>query len=375
MGRRPTVNLNLPPGMRAKKGARGQVWYYLDKGKQPNGKREWVPLGNSFPDALRAYAEQVETIQGPAVTVPELLTRWSTATAVGRKAGTLDDIRYALPALMRFFGDPPAPLDQVEPVHIRQFLDWRIAEAKRTKQEANVKRVEDGKKPLPIRPNDGAVRANREVAWLSAAWNWGRDQGLTKAQNPTLGVRRHKEAGRKIYIEDDELAAILKHADAPLQEAIELAYLIGQRPGDLRDLRETDIRDGHLVMEQNKTDAKLRIAIVGSLAALIERIKARKAGIRGVRSLSLIVNEKGEALGKAALRYRFDKARELAADAAPNKATGARLRAIQFRDLRAKAASDVDALDQAQKLLGHTKRDMTEHYVRKKRGEKVSPVR
>jgi integrase len=188
-------------------------------------------------------------------------------------------------------------------------------------------------------------------------------------------VRRHKEAGRKIYIEDDELAAILKHADAPLQEAIELAYLIGQRPGDLRDLRETDIRDGHLVMEQNKTDAKLRIAIVGSLAALIERIKARKAGIRGVRSLSLIVNEKGEALGKAALRYRFDKARELAADAAPNKATAARLRAIQFRDLRAKAASDVDALDQAQKLLGHTKRDMTEHYVRKKRGEKVSPVR
>jgi integrase len=170
--------------MRGKKGARGQVWYYLDKGKQPNGKREWVPLGNSFPDALRAYAEQVETVQGPAVTVPELLTRWSTATAVGRKAG-----------------------------------------------------------------------------------------------------------------------------------------------------------------------------------------------IRGVRSLSLIVNEKGEALGKAALRYRFDKARELAADAAPNKATAARLRAIQFRDLRAKAASDVDALDQAQKLLGHTKRDMTEHYVRKKRGEKVSPVR
>ena len=57
MGRRPTVNLtvnlNLPPGMRAKKGARGQVWYYLDKGVQSDGTRPWIYFGWSFPDALR----------------------------------------------------------------------------------------------------------------------------------------------------------------------------------------------------------------------------------------------------------------------------------------------------------------------------------
>ncbi len=35
----------------------------------------------------------------------------------------------------------------------------------------------------------------------------------------------------------------------------------------------------------------------------------------------------------------------------------------------------MEALDKAQKLLGHTKREMTEHYVRKRRGEKVSPVK
>ena len=58
MGRRPTVHLHLPPGMRAKKGKRGQFWYYLDKGVQPDGTRPWVPLGSSFPDALRAYAEK-----------------------------------------------------------------------------------------------------------------------------------------------------------------------------------------------------------------------------------------------------------------------------------------------------------------------------
>lgn len=172
-----------------------------------------------------------------------------------------------MPSLMRFFGDPPAQLDQVEPIHIRQYLDWRINEAKKARKESNAKRVEAGKKPVVIKPNEGAVRANREIAWLSAAWNWARDGGITKAQNPSIGVKRHKEGGRDIYVEDDELAAILQHADEPLCEAIELAYLIGQRPGDLREICETDIRDGCIVLEQRKTSVKLRIEITGASPA------------------------------------------------------------------------------------------------------------
>lgn len=375
MGRRPTVHLHLPPGMRVKKGKRGHVWYYLDKGIQPDGSRPWFPLGSSFPDALRAYAEQVQTVTAPTVTVPELLNDWNTKTAAGRKAGTLNDIRYSLPNLIRFFGDPPAPLNELEPIHIRQYLDWRVAEAKKAKYEQNAKRIAAGKKPLVLKPNEGAVRANREIAWFSAAWNWARDRGITKAPNPVVGVKRHKEVGRDIYVEDEELAAILLHADEPLREAIELAYLIGQRPGDLREIKETDIRDGCIVLEQKKTAAKLRIEVTGALADLIARIKARKVKIEGVRSLALICNEEGQPLRKSALRYRFDKARDAAAGATKDKAQAERLRSIQFRDLRAKAASDMEALDKAQKLLGHTKRDMTEHYVRKRRGEKVSPVK
>ena len=44
------------------------------------------------------------------------------------------------------------------------------------------------------------------------------------------------------------------------------------------------------------------------------------------------------------------------------------------RDLRAKAATDLEDLHSAQKLLGHTTRDMTEHYTRKRKGEAVKPV-
>jgi integrase len=347
MGRKPTVNLNLPPGMRVKRGAKGKAWYYLDGGRCADGKRHWEPLGGDFPEALRKYADRVKTSTAPAATVPEILSAWQTATLRDHAPRTQADIARSIRRLLEFFGNPPAPLNEVEPQHIRQYLDWRA----------------------------GKTQANREIAWLSAAWNWARGRGKTKAQNPAQGVKRNREKGRDIYVEDSELAAILARADEPLQEAMELAYLIGQRPCDLRDIMETDIREGYIQIKQEKTGAKLRVEIVGNLKSLLERIKARKAKIPGVRCLALICNERGQKLTRDALRYRFDKAREAAALAAATPEEGRRLRAIQFRDLRAKAASDVENLRRAQLLLGHASQTMTEHYVRKRRGDKTMPVK
>ena len=67
------------------------------------------------------------------------------------------------------------------------------------------------------------------------------------------------EAGRTIYIEDEILKAAWDVADAALQDALDLAYLTGQRPTDKRQMRITDIRDGSLVVAQGKTGKKLRI--------------------------------------------------------------------------------------------------------------------
>jgi hypothetical protein len=39
------------------------------------------------------------------------------------------------------------------------------------------------------------------------------------------------------------------------------------------------------------------------------------------------------------------------------------------------AGTDSENLEHAQKLRGHATRDMTQHYARKRIGEKVSPVR
>ncbi len=48
---------------------------------------------------------------------------------------------------------------------------------------------------------------------------------------------------------------------------------------------------------------------------------------------------------------------------------------FQFRDIRAKAATDTGDLAHSQKLLAHKNRDMTEHYVKARIGERVKPLR
>ncbi len=66
-----------------------------------------------------------------------------------------------------------------------------------------------------------------------------------------------------------------ERACAPVWDAMDLAYLTGQRPGDVFGLREIDIRDGALELAQSKTGKKLRIAVTGELAGAGERIMER----------------------------------------------------------------------------------------------------
>lgn len=141
---------------------------------------------------------------------------------------------------------------------------------------------------------------------------------------------------------------------------MDLALLTGQRPADVLKLKRTDISDGALWVVQNKTGARLGIEVTGQLAAVIARINARP---RKAISVYLIQDENGQRLRYFSLRSRFDKARTLA------KVD------FQFRDLRAKAATDTGDLAQSQKLLAHKNRDMTEHYVKARMGDRVKPLR
>ena len=77
----------------------------------------------------------------------------------------------------------------------------------------------------------------------------------------------------------------------------------------------------------------------------------------------MIQDEEGQTLAYFVLLSRFDKAREFA------------VVSFQFRDLRAKAATENRDLAHSQKLLAHKNREMTEHYVKSRQGERVPPLR
>ena len=103
----------------------------------------------------------------------------------------------------------------------------------------------------------------------------------------------------------------------------------------------------------NKTGARLSIEVTGELAATIARISVCP---RHAISAYLIQDETSQPLTRCALRSHFDKARTLA------KVD------FQFRDIRAKAATDTGDLAHSQKLLAHKNWEMTKHYVKARMG-------
>lgn len=342
MGRKPSK-----PGAIARLRERvrsGTTYYFYDAGGKP---RKEIPLGKDYGLAIMKYAEferdrTADNIARQVITFDYVATQYLIHVIPTKAHGTQTKNRQELGKLKAFFNDPPGPLEAIQPIHVRQYIRWR---------------------------KDAPVSANREKALLSAIWNWAREMGYTALANPCAGVKGNREDGRDVYIEDSLYDAVYAVAEVGLQDAMDLAYLTGQRPGDTLRMDERDLRDGILALRQAKTGTKRRIEVVGELAILIGRIKARKASHK-VRSTRLIVTEDGLPMTMSMLRGRFDKAREAA------KIPKAE---FQFRDLRAKAGTDKaetskDIL-QARDQLGHTTVGMTEQYIRNRRGKKITPTK
>ncbi|PLY58627.1 integrase [Herbaspirillum sp. BH-1] len=361
MGRKPSKNSNLPRGMRARVQRSGTIYYYYEIGGET---RKEISLGSNYVEAVRKWAELEAA---PPVIVTKVVTFRYACEVYQKKylienaPKTREEKLRQLETLLEFFDNPPAPLAEIKPIHVKQFLAWRV---QRTQESLR-------KKGEAVEGNEGRVAANREKSLISHIWNAARAEGLTDLPNPCAGIKSFREVGRDTYVYDDAFQAVWEKADLPTREAMDLAYLTGGRPADLLKIDEMHLRDGDIEIRQNKTGHKLRIAIKGELSALIDRIRARKRAITGVVvSTKLLVNEEGQPLSKYALRFRFDAARS---------AAGLSGHEFQFRDLRAKAATDktdkTKDIRKAQQQLGHTSITMTETYVRKRRGHKVLPTK
>lgn len=349
-------NRDLPPRMiRIRKVLKsGKVWesfYY--NGRDADGRRVQIPLGPDLNEAKRRWA-QLECKEMPIETglLRFIFERYEKEIVPTKAPKTQKDNLGCLKALRKVFDS--APIDAITPQFIAQYRDQR------------------GK----VAP----VRANREITLFSHVWNMAREWGFTAKENPVKGVRKLKEKPRDFYADDAVWSAVYSKACPELQDAMDLAYLTGQRPADVLKMRLADIKDGALELQQNKTKKKLRILLDDpeggrtKLGLLLDRIKAR----RKVASLTqvIVATPAGVALNQWTLRTRFDDARADAAKAATEAGDAdlaAKIKAFQFRDIRPKAASETD-LAHASKLLGHTDKQIT-RTVYQRVGETVLPTK
>lgn len=345
MGRKNTRNLNMPPHMHPRTQRSGKVYYYMYQ-KGPDGKRKEIALGDDFILALKKYAElNIVVAPTAGATFGDVQKRYLVDALPKLAASSARMFRSDIKHLMASFAD--APLSQIKPVHIRQFLDDHA---------------------------DKPTTANRCKRVFSTMWNHARGWGYTDLPNPCEGIQGYSLQKRTVYISDAVYKAVWAAASAPLRDAMDLAYLTGQRPADALKMTSHDIVEGHLIVTQEKTKQPLRITIVGELKALLKRVDERKAGHK-VKTAALLVNQHGKRLTAPALRFQFDRARDDAAKTTPKLAK--EIKNFRFYDLRAKAADDTAdgrGEEAARDLLGHESVKTTQrHYLR--RGKIVTPTK
>lgn len=354
MRQKSTANRDLPPRMirRRQKRKNGTVWIgYYYNGRDAEGKRKEIPLGSDLDDAKVEWARlERKAVPSPAHLIDRLFEEYEKKVMPKLTKGTQDDYQKGLRQLKKAFTG--APLDAMTPQIIAQYRDARKAK----------------------------VRANREIALLSTMFTFAREWGLTDKANPCFGLRRNKETPRDYYAGEIVWNAVYDQAPQELKDAMDLAYLTGQRPADVLKVATTDLNAGFLMVKQGKTSKKLRLrledeGVQSGLSAFIDDLQERRA-LKGIKTSRLITNTSGLRMSQQMLRNRWDEARENAAikaGADGNSALAVLIRQFQFKDIRPKAASEIE-LTHASRLLGHSTEEMTKKVYRRV-GEIVKPTK
>lgn len=331
MGRPKTQSIDLPPRMmrRTRTLKSGAVWvgYYYNARNESGGIKE-IPLGSDIREAKRKWAElECTDVPRDSSTMGFVFDRYEKEIIPQKSPRTQIDNIGELKFLRKVFDD--APINSITTAHLASYRDARTAK----------------------------TRGNRELALFSHIFNMAREWGYTNKENPCRGLRKNKESPRDVYLDDETYQAIRECASQELRDAMDLAFLIGQRPEDVMKLKWSDIRDGELWITQNKTRKKLRFVLEGELGELIQQLRSRPCV--GMYVITTVTKLK---MSQSTRRELVNKARLEAARKYPHLVDS--IRQFQFRDIRPKAASETD-LSHAAELLGHADPKITERVYRR----------
>jgi len=313
------------------------AFYYVGR------QNKWIRLSDNKAVALAKWAElegePVPTAEGerPAPgTVGALIARYMTEVAPKKSKRTYQDNQTEAAKLKAVFGKTAAVA--IRPMHIAQYLDIRGAKA--------------------------PVRANREISLLSHIFSYAMRWGMMDG-NPCIGVAKNPEKGRDRYVTDAEFEGVKALASPFIAILMDIAYLTALRKGDILALRLDQIGDEGIYIKQAKTGAKQLYEWSPGLREAVDKARKLHPVVRG---FFLFCTRRGQPYTDAGIKAMWNRVQVKWANQGGQRFT--------FHDIRAKALTDAKRMGRdAQLLAGHASAAMTEHYIKQREFQRVTPLR
>jgi integrase len=296
-------------------------------------KGKWVSLGPVLETALAEYARRVQ------------------AAKEGK-----------LPALIDTTLDHHITAEKLAPSTVEQYRDAAIVLKRKLRQFDSPRQI------LPRHVAkiklDGAATpnmTNRVITVLRVLFSmYWLEQELCDI-NPCVGIKPHKENARKRLITNEEWWAIHAAATPRMKAIMKVAFLTGQRIGDVIKIRRSQFTEEGVSFVQTKTGAKLTVQWQPDLRQAV----ADALALQGpVKSVYLFLGRSQKRLappGYGAILAEWHRACDAAGieDARPN-------------DQRAQSltAAEEDGKNPTA-LAGHTSESMTRRYLRGRKSATV----
>jgi integrase len=321
-------DLYLPKGMTCERGT------FFVRG--PDRKR--VNLGQDIGEAINEY-KRLKGSDGRLRTLHDVIDKYRLEVLpLKRSATTRENEARSLTKLDAVFG-------HFLPDNLTAPMCYKYMDERKNKEG----------KPAP-------VSGRHEIALLghvlSKSIRWG-----AGVANVVRTLDRVEKNTRTRYVTDEEFAACRALANPRMRVAMDLARSIGQRRGDLLKLKHEDCTDAGIVIRQGKTGAGVIVQWTPTLRRIIRTAKALPPDIPRAFVLRTRSGGPYTGFGFSAIWQRL-MARFVGRG-------GVR---FTFHDLRAKAASDMETVEGAQALLGHSSVETTKR-VYKRNLTKARPVK
>lgn len=252
-------------------------------------------------------------------TMNEVFDRYQTDYLPTLSASTQYEYKYLLPVLRANFG-MMVPAD-LKPKHIGRFLDVQEKKAQQ----------------------------NKLVSLLSSIMGLAVGRWFVDGceSNPCAHVRLHPMWPRTRYITDEEFYAVAAKASHSFRLMMNLAWLLGQRQGDLLSLTWYQVEDDMIRLTQAKTGKEIGIELTD---AVKEQLLIARRLPPVMPRWYVVRKPNGMPFSHPGFRSAWNQFMNRMVD---EKVVATR---FTFHDLRAKCASDkadLVGIDEAAKLLAH----------------------